>query len=392
MGVGINTVTLTAMDEAGNSASCTIDVTVNEPPFTTLAPGDIAFVGFNLDGNDSFAFIVLKDIIAGTNIKFTDCGVSNPNTITCAGAGGEGSATWYAPSAMLAGDIVTLPGSFITGSVLSQVGDQIFAYQGTAAAPSFITAIHGNVEPGVTTDADWDGENTTNSNSALPDQLTNGVNAIRVYGAGETEIDNWQFDCTQVPGGFPITGTAIELSAIINDIQYWVSNDVTEYNPAAKAGCLYTVLPPDTTPPTAVCQDITVQLDANGNATIIATAVDGGSTDNVGIVSYAIDIDTFDCSNVGTPVTVTLTVTDAAGNSATCEATVTVEDNIDPTAVCQAFTAQLDATGSVTITAADITALCVLDFARVVKIRIQPEQKNLQAWYDHMSARPSAKA
>src|SRR5690606_18846483 len=142
VGAGVHTVTLTATDEAGNSATCTIDVTINEPPFTTLAPGDIAFVGFNLDGNDSFAFIVLKDIIAGTNIKLTDCGVSNPNTITCVGAGGEGSATWYAPSAMSAGDIVTLPGSFITGSVLSLTGDQILAYQGTAAAPSFIAAIH----------------------------------------------------------------------------------------------------------------------------------------------------------------------------------------------------------------------------------------------------------
>src|SRR5690606_10754121 len=68
VGAGVHTVTLTATDEAGNSATCTIDVTINEPPFTTLAPGDIAFVGFNLDGNDSFAFIVLKDIIAGTNI------------------------------------------------------------------------------------------------------------------------------------------------------------------------------------------------------------------------------------------------------------------------------------------------------------------------------------
>src|SRR5690606_32797814 len=113
-------------------------------------------------------------------------------------------------------------------------------------------------------------------------------------------------------------------------------------------------LPPDTIPPTAVCQNITVQLDGTGSVTIIATAVDGGSTDNVGIVSYSIDIDTFDCDDVGTPVTVTLTVTDAQGNSDTCEATVTVEDNVAPTAVCQAFTAQLDATGNVTITGADV--------------------------------------
>ena len=43
-------------------------------------------------------------------------------------------------------------------------------------------------------------------------------------------------------------------------------------------------------------------------------------------------------------------------------------------------------------TIADITALCALDFGRVVDIRIAPEQKHLQRWYDAVSTRPSAKA
>jgi glutathione S-transferase len=43
-------------------------------------------------------------------------------------------------------------------------------------------------------------------------------------------------------------------------------------------------------------------------------------------------------------------------------------------------------------TIADITALCAVDFARVSKIRIQPEQKNLARWREEVSARPSAKA
>ncbi|MAO48253.1 MAG: hypothetical protein CL527_05990 [Aequorivita sp.] len=354
VGVGVFSVVLTATDEAGNSASCTISVTVNEPPSTTLNPGDIAFVGFNLDGNDSFAFIILKDIIAGTNIKFTDCGVSNPNTITCVG-GGDGSATWYASSAMSAGDIVTLPGSFMTGSILSSIGDQLFAYQGTAASPTFITGIHSNVDPGGTTDADWDGDNTSSTTSALPDQLTNGVNAIRLYVAGtpDTEVDNWQFDCTSVPGGLPLTGTAAELSAIINDIQYWTSNDINEFVPTAKSGCSYNVLPPDTTPPVAVCTDVTIQLDGTGNVTLAASDVDGGSSDDSGSFTLSVSPNTFTCANVGAN-TVTLTVTDAAGNSSTCTATVTVEDIVAPVATCQAFTAQLDATGNVTIAASDI--------------------------------------
>ncbi len=42
-------------------------------------------------------------------------------------------------------------------------------------------------------------------------------------------------------------------------------------------------------------------------------------------------------------------------------------------------------------TAADINALCTVDFNKVNKIGIQPEQTNLQAWYERISQRESAK-
>jgi glutathione S-transferase len=41
---------------------------------------------------------------------------------------------------------------------------------------------------------------------------------------------------------------------------------------------------------------------------------------------------------------------------------------------------------------ADITAMIAIDFGRVSKIAIQPEQKNLARWHAEVSARPSAKA
>ena len=41
---------------------------------------------------------------------------------------------------------------------------------------------------------------------------------------------------------------------------------------------------------------------------------------------------------------------------------------------------------------ADITTLCMIDFARTVDIRIQPEQTGLARWYGSVSSRPSAKA
>ena len=87
-------------------------------------------------------------------------------------------------------------------------------------------------------------------------------------------------------------------------------------------------------PPTAICQDINVQLDATGNATITANQIDNGSTDDVEITSYSLNIDTFDCSNIGTPVTVTLTVTDADGQTDSCTAFVTVTAQDEPTTEC----------------------------------------------------------
>jgi glutathione S-transferase len=41
---------------------------------------------------------------------------------------------------------------------------------------------------------------------------------------------------------------------------------------------------------------------------------------------------------------------------------------------------------------ADITALCIIDFAKWVKKRIPEDCSNLQRWYDQVNSRPSAKA
>jgi glutathione S-transferase len=41
---------------------------------------------------------------------------------------------------------------------------------------------------------------------------------------------------------------------------------------------------------------------------------------------------------------------------------------------------------------ADITTLCMIDFARTVDIRIQPDHANIARWYSDVSSRPSAQA
>jgi len=97
--------------------------------------------------------------------------------------------------------------------------------------------------------------------------------------------------------------------------------------------CMSTVTVLDTIAPMVMCQNITIQLDSNGNASILAVNVDGGSSDNCAIASMNINKSSFDCSNVGTN-NVILTVTDIYGNSSTCTAVVTVEDNIAPIVYC----------------------------------------------------------
>lgn len=45
-----------------------------------------------------------------------------------------------------------------------------------------------------------------------------------------------------------------------------------------------------------------------------------------------------------------------------------------------------------TFSIVDITALCTIDFARVMDIRFQDDQVNLKRWHEAVSSRPSAKA
>ncbi|MGB0949265.1 MAG: HYR domain-containing protein, partial [Marinirhabdus sp.] len=63
---------------------------------------------------------------------------------------------------------------------------------------------------------------------------------------------------------------------------------------------------------------------------------------------------TFTCDDLGDNL-VEVTATDAAGNTSTCLASVTVEDNVAPTLVCQDVTLSLDDNGMLEIEPSDVT-------------------------------------
>lgn len=112
----------------------------------------------------------------------------------------------------------------------------------------------------------------------------------------------------------------------------------------------------DNTNPIATAQNITAYLDATGNATIAASEINNGSSDNcttTGNLLLSLDKSSFTCSEIGANV-VTLTVEDASGNETTATATVTVEDALAPTILTKNSIVNLDNDGNASITAADV--------------------------------------
>ncbi len=83
----------------------------------------------------------------------------------------------------------------------------------------------------------------------------------------------------------------------------------------------------DNVDPVAICNAaITIVLDPSGNATITYVDVDNGSVDDCTPypdLVFSVSPNAFDCTNVGNNP-VTLTVTDLANNTNTCNTTVTV--------------------------------------------------------------------
>ena len=84
----------------------------SRPAFAGLVgPGDLAFIGFNADGDDDFSIVLLADATAGTLIRFNDNEWQGSAFNT-----GEGSATWNVTESLAAGTVVTFSNVDNTGN------------------------------------------------------------------------------------------------------------------------------------------------------------------------------------------------------------------------------------------------------------------------------------
>lgn len=188
---------------------------------TSLSADDIAIIGINADNPDDFSFVLLVDIDAGTEIRFTDSGVLSDGSFRA----NEGAVKYTAPAALTAGTVINFvknnadftadndTGVGTSGFSLSTSGDQIIAFQGLSTDPTFLFAL-------LTNSTEFQADATSSNTSALPPGLEIGTTAVAVgAGAGPTqEVDN------AVYSG-PVTGSPTELLAAISDASNWTGSN-----------------------------------------------------------------------------------------------------------------------------------------------------------------------
>jgi hypothetical protein len=303
--VGENTVTLTVTDVNGVNGSCTATVTVNDPNAVCCAlPQAICKTNptVYLDGNGQVT-ITIADVDDGST---NDCGLQSievsPTSASCNQVGTPLTVT------LTVTDINDNTSSCMTSVAVADTVSPVALCQNTTI---YLDA----AGQASTTAAAVDNGSSDNC------------------GVASQALDPMNFTCNEV-GPNVVTLTVTDV------------NNNTGF-------CTASVTVVDTVAPTARCQNSTIYLDNTGNGTATASAVDNGSSDNCGISSLELSQTDFTCGHVGTN-TVTLTVTDAYSNSATCTATVTVADTTDPTALCRNTTVYLDNAGNGNITAADV--------------------------------------
>ncbi len=284
--LGANTVMLTVTDGSGNSSTCSATVTVENTAGPSALCQDATV---QLDAN-GYGILTVQQIDAGSSDA---CGIASRNlsqtSFSCADVG--------TPT-------VTLTVSNSTGQSSSCTAN-VNVVDGVAPTAQC---------QDITVQAGSDGFVTVNA----------------------SQFDNGSSDLCGLEGVYYDNNSSSQTFSCNSPDPTYAINLVVRDNAGNTSNCSVNLTVEDIIAPVAGCEDITIQLDANGQVSIQGDWVSSGSSDGCGIAGFALDQSSFTCDEVG-PNTVTLTVTDVNGLTGTCTATVTVEDNVAPVATCPGF-------------------------------------------------------
>jgi hypothetical protein len=294
-------------------------------PISNLPVG--TFTGTVTDANGCFEtinFTITQPDELITNATATDETAANANdgTATVSPTGGTGTFNYLWSTGAITASISTLaPGTYTVTTTDANNCESIESVEVNAFDCSLTAAI--STTAATCSDA---------TNGAATVTPSGGQNFTYTWSSG----GNLPTEINLLPGTYTVTINDASNCALIETI---------------------TILVLDNIPPTIVAQNISVSLDGNGNATIIPSMIDNGSFDNCGGVTLDINMTSFDCDDLGEN-TVTLLVSDLAGNPISATATVTVLDEIPPTISCPTNIVIDDCTGLVTYGAPTFSDNC----------------------------------
>ncbi len=347
-----------ATDDCGNSTTCNQLITVDD----NMAPIINCPANITVQCNASTA-----PAATGTATATDNCDVTPTITFADVTVGGicpqefTITRTWRATddcgNSSTCNQIITVDDS-MAPSITCPINISIQCDESTAPSNTGIATATDNCDatPTITsTDVSVAGscpqEQTITRTWRATDDCGNSSSCIQVITVQDTEPPmvilppNVTLNCDENPQDTALTGSNL----VINDNCSTVFNISFEDDNGGLTGCngtgqimrtwfvedqcgnvteatqLITLI--DTTPPVAICQDITLNFDSVMVVTITPDTVDGGSFDNCGDVSLFLSMSTFDCIIFRDDPTQSfiMNVTDECGNQSTCEFNITGE-------------------------------------------------------------------
>ncbi|MCE5348063.1 MAG: HYR domain-containing protein [Bacteroidales bacterium] len=305
--VGTTTNTFLVTDGSGNTATCSFTVTVtdNEGPVITLPTPPVINSGAGCQA-------AIPPIAATFSDNCTPLGSIVVTQTPAAG---------------------TMVGLGITTVTLTATD-----IAGNSSSSDIDVTVLDAAKPVITTPANKTQNLDNNCQALVPDFL-----------ASLTVSDN----CT-VPGAMTKTQTPAAGSIITGAASTNILIEATDES-GNKESVTVLFITQDVTPPVVLCKDVNLYLDGSGTGILNASAVNNGSTDNcTSVLNFSLNRTAFSCSDIGTPVSVTLTGTDASSNSSTCTSLVTVLDTVKPVVNVKTFNLVLGPTGTGALLPSDV--------------------------------------